>query len=313
MGKAIVIVGPTSIGKTSIAIELAKKINGEIISADSMQVYKYMDIGTAKPDQEEMSGIRHYLIDQVYPNEEFSVAKYKDLAIKYMDEISSRNKVPIIVGGTGLYINALVYNINFSDTITDWDLREKLKKEAEEEGNDYLHEKLRAVDPESADRIHKNDVKRVIRAIEVFQSTNKTISHHQKVSREEPSNYKFLIYGLDINRDVLYKRINERVDMMLEKGLIDEVKELIHMGYDKNTVSMQGLGYKEFLWYFAGKTTLEESVNLLKRDTRRYAKRQITWFKKLEEISWINLNDIENNEEVIRKIQSDIASSGIFL
>lgn len=313
MGNAIVIVGPTAVGKTKVSIDLAKEINGEIISADSMQVYKFMDIGTAKPDEEEMCGIKHYLISCIYPDQEFSVAKFKDLALKYMDEIAEKGKIPIIVGGTGLYVNSLVYNINFSDTITNWELREKLRKEAEEKGNEYLHAMLREIDPESAERIHKNDIKRIIRAIEVYKYTNKTISHHQKASRVEPSKYKFLIYGLQMEREKLYERINKRVDIMLERGLVNEVRKLVEMGYDKNAIAMQGLGYKEILWYLKGLTTLEESVYLLKRDTRRYAKRQLTWFKKLEGVKWINVDRLGEEGGVLREIQSNIALTGIFL
>lgn len=313
MGSAIVIVGPTAVGKTKVSIELARQINGEIISADSMQVYKFMDIGTAKPDQEEMRGVKHYLISCIYPDEEFSVAKYKELALKYMDEITEKGKIPIIVGGTGLYINSLVYNINFSDTITDWELREKLKKEAEEKGNEYLHNMLKEIDPESAERIHKNDIKRIIRAIEVYKYTNKTISQLQKTSRTEPPKYKFLIYGLQMERAKLYEKINKRVDAMIERGLVDEVKKLVAMGYDKNSLAMQGLGYKQILWYLRGLTTLEESINLLKRDTRRYAKRQLTWFKKLDGVKWLNIDKFSDENGVVKEIQSNIAMTGIIL
>jgi tRNA dimethylallyltransferase len=310
---AIVIVGPTAIGKTKISIELAKEIDGEIVSADSMQIYKFMDIGTAKPDKTEMCGIKHYLIDQVYPDEEFSVARYKELALKYMDEICNNGKTPIIVGGTGLYINSLVYNIKFTETTIDWNLREKLKKEAEQKGNEFLHNKLKAIDAEAAAKIHKNDIKRIIRAVEVYKSTNNTMSYHKKKSREEPSRYRFHIFGLQMNRKSLYCKINRRVDIMIEKGLVDEVGNLIKKGYAKSTIAMQGLGYKEILWYFRGETTLDESINLLKRDTRRYAKRQMTWFNKLEGVNWINIDNMKGDKEVLREIQSNIASSGIFL
>ncbi|HHW30517.1 MAG TPA: tRNA (adenosine(37)-N6)-dimethylallyltransferase MiaA [Clostridiaceae bacterium] len=313
MGNAIVIVGPTAVGKTKVSIDLAREINGEIISADSMQVYKFMDIGTAKPDEEEMCGVNHYLISCIYPDQEFSVAKFKELALKYMDEITEKGKIPIIVGGTGLYINSLVYNINFSDTITDWELRESLRKEAEEKGNEYLHEMLKEIDPESAERIHKNDIKRIIRAIEVYKYTNKTISQHQRTSRTEPSKYKFLIYGLQMERAKLYDRINRRVDAMIRKGLVNEVRKLVEMGYDKNSIAMQGLGYKQILWYLKGLTTLEESIYLLKRDTRRYAKRQLTWFKRLEGVKWINVDRLGEEGGALREIQSNIALTGIIL
>jgi len=313
MGNVIVIVGPTASGKTKISIELAKDIKGEIISADSMQVYKYMDIGTAKADEKERAGIRHYLIDEVYPDEEFSVARFQQLALKYIDEILQKGKVPIVVGGTGLYINSLIYNINFSETISDWELREKLKKEAEEKGNEYLHQKLREIDPEAASRIHVNDVKRIIRAIEVFKYTNKPISYHQEISRLNPPKHKFLIIGLTMDRKKLYDRINRRVDLMLERGLVDEVKKLASMGYDKNSVAMQGLGYKEILAYLRGEMSLEDAIYILKRDTRRYAKRQMTWFRRIENVHWIDLDKCEREEEILKNIKYYIATSGIFL
>jgi tRNA dimethylallyltransferase len=248
----IVIAGPTASGKTKLAVDLAKKINGEIISADSMQVYKYMDIGTAKPDKEEMSGIRHYLIDEIYPDEEFSVARFQELAMKYISQILSNGKVPIIAGGTGLYINSLLYNINFSETISDWALREQLEKEAEEKGNKFIHDKLAAIDPEAAARLHENDRKRVIRAIEVYTHTNMPISQHQQLSRLNPPPYNYIVFGLRMDRERLYERINRRVDLMLENGLIDEVKKLRELGYDKGATAMQGLGYKEILSYLDG-------------------------------------------------------------
>lgn len=313
MGNVIIIAGPTASGKTKISIELAKDINGEIVSADSMQIYKYMDIGTAKPDKEEMSGIKHYLMDVVYPDEEFSVARFQELALKYIDEILQKGKVPIVAGGTGLYINSLIYNINFSETISDWDLRERLKKEAQERGNEYLHEKLKEIDPDAAKRIHVNDLKRVIRAIEVFEYTKKTISYHQEVSRLNPPKHKFLIIGLMMDRERLYDRINRRVDSMIERGLVEEVKKLISLGYDKNTVAMQGLGYKEILAYLRGEISFEDAIYLLKRDTRRYAKRQITWFKRIENIHWIDVDKYESEEEILKNIKDYIATSGIFL
>jgi len=313
MGNVIVIVGPTASGKTKISIELAKRINGEIISADSMQVYKYMDIGTAKPDEEERAGIKHYLIDEIYPDEEFSVARFKELALKYINEILQKGKVPIVAGGTGLYINSLIYNINFSETISDWELRESLKKEAEEKGNDFLHEKLRSIDPEAASRIHVNDIKRIIRAIEVYKHTNKPISYHQELSRQHPPEHRFLLIGLRMDRERLYERINKRVDIMIERGLIEEVKNLIKLGYDKNTVAMQGLGYKEILAYLRGEMSLEDAIYILKRDTRRYAKRQITWFKRIENIHWIDVDKCEGMSEILRNINNYIATSGIIL
>lgn len=312
MDHVIIIIGPTASGKTKLSIDLALSINGEIVSADSMQIYRYMDIGTAKPSKEEMNGVRHYLIDEIYPDEEFSVARYQELAYRYIDKILGEKKIPIVVGGTGLYINSLIYNINFSETISDWELRERLKKEAEEKGNEYLHDKLREVDPEAAGRIHPNDIKRVIRALEVYEYTKKPISYHQEVSRQDPPRYQFTLIGLNRDREKLYERINQRVDLMIKNGLVDEVKRLIDMGYDRNTIAIQGLGYKEILSYLRGEMSLEDAIYILKRDTRHYAKRQMTWFKRIENVFWIDV-DGRNEPEILKNVQDYIASVGIFL
>lgn len=313
MNNVIVILGPTASGKTKLSIELAKDIHGEIVSADSMQVYKYMDVGTAKPDEEEKQGIKHYLIDEITPDREFSVAGFQQLAIKYIDDIINRGKVPIVSGGTGLYIDSLIYNIEFGDTICDWELREKLKNEALEKGNEYLHNKLKEIDPEAAEKIHMNNVKRVIRAIEVYTYTQKPISMHQEESRKNPSKYNFVIFGLKMDREKLYERINQRVDLMMEKGLIQEVKKLIEMGYDRSTIAMQGIGYKEILSYLRGEITLDEAVYVLKRDTRHYAKRQLTWFNRMKDVSWIDIDQNSNLNEIIKNIKDVIATSGIIL
>lgn len=313
MESVIVIAGPTASGKTRISIQLAKEINGEIVSADSMQVYKYMDIGTAKPDSEEMSGIKHYLISEVSPDEEFSVARYRDLALKYIDEILKKGKKPIVVGGTGLYINSLIYNIDFSETVSDWELRKRLEKEAKEKGNKHIHDILKQIDPHAAAKIHENDLKRIIRAIEVYTHTGRPITFHQEMSRQAPPKYNFVIIGLNMDRQVLYDRIDKRVDKMLEKGLIDEVRELKRLGYGMNTIPMQGLGYKEMLSYLRGELTYEEAVNLLKRRTRRYAKRQLTWFRRIENLMWVDVDKFKDDSEIIKKIKYLIAISGIFL
>lgn len=313
MDNVIVIVGPTASGKTKVSIELAKEIKGEIVSADSMQVYKYMNIGTAKPTEEEMAGIKHYLIDQVEPSEEFSVAKYQKLAYKYIEEILKRGKTPIVCGGTGLYINSLVYNIEFADTICDWNLREKLKEEAEKYGNEYIYNKLKAIDPKAAKKIHMNNIKRVIRAIEVYTYTNKPISLHQEESLKNPPKYNYIIIGLTKERKRLYEDIEKRVDIMMEEGLVEEVKNLMEMGYDKNTIAMQGLGYKEIMSYVKGEVSKEEALYILKRDTRRYAKRQITWFKKLKNVYWIKADEINREKEIVEKIKYHIARYGIIL
>ncbi|HHV94937.1 MAG TPA: tRNA (adenosine(37)-N6)-dimethylallyltransferase MiaA [Clostridiaceae bacterium] len=302
MDNVIVIVGPTASGKTKISIELAKLIGGEIISADSMQVYKYMDIGTAKPTLEERQGIEHYLIDVVYPDDEFNVVKFQKLALEYIEHILRKGKIPIVAGGTGLYINSLIYNIKFSESATDWKLREELNKIALTKGSKYLHDMLKEIDPEAAAKIHYNNTKRIIRAIEVYRTTNKPITYHQKMSRLEPPKYNFILVGLTMDRELLYDRINKRVDDMLNKGLVDEVKKLIDMGYHEKLQSMQGLGYKELFWYFKGKTTLEESIYFLKRNTRHYAKRQITWFKQNKDINWIDIDENTDINDITNQI-----------
>lgn len=314
MKPVIVIVGPTASGKTSLSIEIAKQINGSIVSADSMQIYRYMNIGTAKPGKAEMAGIEHYMIDVADPGENFSVAKYREMALDSINKIISENKNPVIVGGTGLYINSLLYNISFSETICDDELRDALMTEASEKGNRYLHEKLKAIDPQAAARIHENDIKRVIRAIEVYTHTNMSITEHEKMSKLEPPPYKYIPYGLNWERKKLYERIDRRVDMMIESGLIDEVKELVELGYTRKSTAMQAIGYKEVLSYLEGNSSLEETIYIIKRDTRRYAKRQMTWFRKMQEIKWIDIDenvDFKRTAEEI--IQECIATHGIIL
>lgn len=314
MESVIVIVGPTASGKTGLSIELAKLVGGSIVSADSMQIYRYMDIGTAKPDAVEQSGIRHYMMDEVDPNENFSVAKYREFALSYISKIAEEGRHPIVVGGTGLYVNSLLYNINFSETICDEELRASLKGEATEKGNRFLYDRLVAVDPEAASRIHENDVKRVIRAIEVFTHTNMPISEHARQSRLEPPPYRYIVFGLNWDRSRLYERIDERVDNMLKKGLVKEVQNLVDKGYDKGSTAMQGIGYKEILSYLKGLTSLEETVELLKLNTRHYAKRQLTWFRRIEGIHWLDVDDDADLKETAEKIIHEcIATYGIFL
>lgn len=302
MKDVIVIIGPTASGKTALSISLAKVLDTEIVSADSMQVYKFMDIGTAKSSNEEMGGIKHYLINEVTPDVEFSVARYQEMALNYIKDIVNRGKIPIITGGTGLYINSLIYNINFSETICNWKLRNELRIEAQQKGNKYLHEKLRKIDPDAAAKIHENDIKKVIRAIEVFEHTSKPISYHQEISRINPPEYNYRILGLKMERKKLYERINTRVDIMIEQGLIEEVKKLIEMGYDKYSIPMKGLGYKEILKYLKGEIAFEEALCLLKRNTRRYAKRQITWFKRYENVYWIEVDKYKNKSEILKNV-----------
>ncbi len=308
MKEVIVIAGPTASGKTSLSIELAKLLDGEIISADSMQVYKFMDVGTAKPSVEEMQGIRHYLIDELLPTEEFNVVKFKELAEKYIDVILERGKQPVIVGGTGLYISSLINNINFSDTVSDWELRRQLGREAEENGPVYIHDKLRLVDPVSAANIHPNNVKRVIRALEVYYQTQRPMSYHNEKSREIPPKYKFILLGLTMDREKLYDRINKRVDIMLENGLIEEVERLVEMGYADSITSMQGIGYKEILSYLRNEISLEEAVETVKRESRRYAKRQITWFKRIKEIKWFSIDNFGNTNNIVEAVITYIRS-----
>ncbi len=308
MNRVIVIVGPTASGKTNLSIELANKFNGEIVSADSMQIYKYMDIGTAKPSIEEMQGIKHYLIDEVLPNDEFNVVKYKQLATKYIDEIFEKGKQPIVVGGTGLYVSSLINNIVFSETESDWELRESLKKEAAEFGPEYIHNKLKEVDPQAAENIHPNNVKRVIRALEVYFQTQKPIAYHNEMSRSIPSKYEFILIGLAMDRQRLYDRINKRVDIMLNSGLVKEVKNLINLGFADCLISMQGIGYKEILAHLNNQISLEEAMEAIKQGSRRYAKRQITWFKRINEIKWFNLDNYGNNNDMIKDVVSYITS-----
>ncbi len=297
--KLICIAGPTASGKTSFAVHLAKHINGEIISADSMQIYKYMNIGTAKPTEEEKQGIKHYLIDEITPFESFSVNEFVIRAKKYIDEIRNKGKIPIVAGGTGLYINALTDNVKFTETEASPKLREELLKTAEEKGNDYLHNMLEEIDPESARRIHPNNLKRVIRAIEIYKTSGITMSEQNLNSKKEPSPYDLSYLALTAPREYIYKRINKRVDIMLEKGLIEEVEALNKMGLDKTYNSMQGIGYKQTLDYLEGKMSLSELSELIKQESRRYAKRQLTWFRRDERIKWADITICDTNEKLL--------------
>ena len=294
----IILTGPTAVGKTDLSIKIAKDLDAEIISADSMQIYEYMDVGSAKVTKEEMDGIHHYMIDEVKPDFKFSVSEFQLRADKYIDEIIEKNKLPLVTGGTGLYLNSLIYNMDFAKSDANNELRESLRLELEEHGIDYMHEKLRSLDEESANRIHKNNTKRVIRALEVCLSGEKM----NDFSRDLKFNDKYgpIIIVLNRERDHLYERINKRVDIMLEKGLIDEVKNLLNMGYSKDLVSMQGIGYKEIIKYLDGEYTYDEAIEVIKRDSRRYAKRQITWFKRYESAKWFNLDEY-NDFNILEK------------
>lgn len=295
MKPLIILTGPTAVGKTTLSIRLAKAIGGEIISADSMQVYHRMDIGSAKITKEEMMGIPHHLIDVLEPDEEFNVTVFQKLAKAAVEEIYSRGNIPIVAGGTGFYIQALLNDIDFTENGEDTSIRDELEALAKEKGAEHLHGMLLAIDPESAEQIHANNIKRVIRAIEYYRQTGERISEHNKREREKASPYDFLYYVVNTDRDILYQRIDQRVDEMMEQGLVQEVKELKDSGCTRNMVSMQGLGYKEILDYLQGECTLTEAVYLLKRDTRHFAKRQITWFKRERDVKWLNLPDFNND------------------
>lgn len=299
MKPLVVLTGPTAVGKTKLSIQLAKAIGGEIISADSMQVYKTMDIGTAKITEEEMGGVKHYLIDEFDPKDEFNVVKFQQLAKQYIEEIYQKGKIPILVGGTGFYIQAVLNDIQFDENEEDHTYREELEQLAKEKGQEYLHNMLKEIDPESANSIHANNVKRVIRALEFYQQTGKKISEHNEEQKQKESPYNFAYLVLTHNRDVLYQRIDARVDQMIEEGLVEEVKMLLDNGYTKDLVSMQGLGYKEIIPYLQGECSLEEAIYILKRDTRHFAKRQITWFKREKEVIWLNKADFEDREDKI--------------
>lgn len=295
----IILTGPTAVGKTKASIGLAKAVDGEIISADSMQVYRHMDIGSAKIKPEEMEGIPHHLIDVLEPDDEFHVVKFQQLAKKAMREIWERGHIPIVTGGTGFYIQALLYDIDFDENEKEDACRKELEAYAREHGAEALHEKLALVDPASAEMIQPNNIKRVIRALEFYEQTGKRISEHNETQRQRESPYAFAYFVLTDDRAHLYERINRRVDQMIEEGLVNEVQALKDKGYTKQLVSMQGLGYKEILDYLDGNCTLEEAIYTIKRDTRHFAKRQLTWFKRERDVIWINKQSFGYDAEQI--------------
>ena len=290
----IILTGPTAVGKTALSIELAKDLNAEIISADSMQIYEYMDIGSAKVTKKEMDGVIHHMIDEVKPDFAFSVSEFQNRANKYIKEIANKGKNVLVTGGTGLYLNSLIYNMDFAKSNSNSKVREELEKELKEKGIDYMHEKLKSLDSDAASRIHKNNIKRVIRAIEVCLDGKKMQDFSSDLKYNE--DYLPIIIVLNRDREILYNRINKRVDTMMESGLVKEVKKLLDMGYDKNLISMQGIGYKEIVKYLEDEYTLEEAVEIIKRDSRRYAKRQITWFKRYKDSKWFDLEKYDNME-----------------
>lgn len=297
--KVIVLTGPTAVGKTKLSIGLAKAVNGAIVSADSMQVYRHMDIGSAKIKKEEMQGVDHYLIDVLDPEDDFNVFLFQKMAKEAMEEIWSQGKVPIITGGTGFYIQAVLRDIEFSENDGKSEERKQYEKLAEEKGAEYLHNLLAARDPAAAEQIHANNIKRVIRALEYFDQTGEKISEHNEEQREKESPYTYLYFVLNDERSRLYERIDRRVDEMIGEGLVDEVRSLMERGLTEDHVSMKGLGYKELFPYLRGECSLEEAVDIIKRDTRHFAKRQITWFKREGEIIWINKDDFDYDEDAI--------------
>lgn len=315
MGKKpfVVLTGPTAVGKTALSIHLAKTINGAIISADSMQVYKHMDIGSAKIMPQEMEGIKHYLVDEFEPDEEFHVARFVERAKECLDEIYNEGKIPIIVGGTGFYIQALLYDVNFSEQNANTKYRIELEQLAKEKGAEYLHNMLKAVDEPSAEAIHANNIKRVIRALEFYHLTGTKISEHNEIEKQKNSPYNFAYFVLTDNRKHLYERIEKRVDIMMNQGLVEEVQKLKDMGYHREMVSMQGLGYKEILDYLDGKTTLEEAVSIIKKETRHFAKRQLTWFRRERDVIWFDKEKYAYSEEhILHDMLQILKEKGIY-
>ena len=290
--KVVVICGPTASGKTALSIELAKKINGEIISSDSMQIYKDMNIGTAKPSKEEMQGIQHYLLDFVEPNKRYSVADFKKDAEKAIEEILQKGKIPIIVGGTGLYVDSLIYGIEYQDIQFDEQYRKKLENRVEQEGLEKLYNEAKEIDPQAMEKISQNDQKRILRVLEIYKATGKNKTEQEADSRKNGVKYDYKVFAINMDREKLYERINKRVDIMIEQGLIEEVENLLKK-YNEFPTAMQGLGYKEVVEYLQGKISKEEMIDKIKMETRRYAKRQITWFKKNKETIWIGPHDLQ--------------------
>ncbi len=308
----IILTGPTASGKTALSVELAKRIGGEIISADSMQVYRHMDIGSAKVTVEEMDGVPHHLIDVLDPQDAFNVVTFQEMAKEAMQKIYSNGHIPIVAGGTGFYIQALLYDIDFTDNDGDMEYRHQLEEMANERGAEVLHAMLREVDPPSAEAIHANNVKRVIRALEFYKKTGQRISEHNEEERQKESPYNFAYYVLNMDRATLYDRIDLRVDKMLEAGLEEEVKHLIAMGCTRDMVSMQGLGYKEIIDYLNGELSLDEAVYILKRDTRHFAKRQLTWFKREKEVTWVTQEKFGfDREKILCWMSEDLKERGI--
>lgn len=308
----VILTGPTAVGKTELSIKLAKAINGAIISADSMQIYKYMDIGSAKITPREMQGIKHYLVDELMPEDDFNIYRFKQMAQEALEEIYSEGKLPIIVGGTGFYIQGLLYDIDFTKQDVDMSYRHKLEKFADENGAHALHELLKDIDPVSYGTIHENNIKRVIRALEYYEQNNEPISKHNEQERTKESPYNFAYFVLNDMRQNLYNRIDKRVDIMMEEGLLDEIQKLKNMGYTKDMVSMQGIGYKEMLRYLEGEYSLEDAVEKVKQESRRFAKRQLTWFRREKEVIWIDKDKYDYDEgRIMMFIENTLKEKGV--
>lgn len=303
--KILVLAGPTAVGKTDLSIKLAKALNGQIVSTDSMQIYKYMDIGSAKVTEEEMQGIKHHMIDIIEPSEKFSASDYKDRATKAIEDILSRNKLPILAGGTGLYINSVTCNMEFTEAESDEEYRKELENLAEEKGNEFIHNMLKDIDPISYSEIHYNNRKRVIRALEVYKLTGKPFSSFNAGEEFYNGKYDIKYYVLNMDRAKLYERINKRVDIMMSSGLLEECIKLKDMGYNSSMQSMQGIGYKEVFYYLEGKISLEEAVEMIKKGTRNYAKRQLTWFRRDPRAIFINKDLYSNDDEILEYILKD--------
>ncbi len=307
----LILTGPTAVGKTETSIQLAKAVNGEIISADSMQVYRHMDIGTAKITKDEQQGVPHYMIDEWEPDEEFNVFVFQKKVKEYIADIHNRNKIPILVGGTGFYIQAVLYDIDFTKQEQEDSYRKELEIFAKKEGCEALHQKLQKVDKESAVAIHPNNVKRVIRALEYYHFTGEKFSVHNEEQKQHTSPYNFVYNVLTLDREILYSRINQRVDEMIKQGLVEEVKNLLTQGYSRDLVSMQGLGYKEIVAALENECTMEEAIYRLKRDTRHFAKRQMTWFRREKEVTFIPKNNFSSTEEIVSHIKKLAKEKGV--
>lgn len=312
MKPMVILTGPTAVGKTELSIGLAKAIDAEIISADSMQVYKKMNIGTAKIRPEEMQGIKHYLVDELDPSEEFHVAKFQEMAKNALEEIYAKGKIPLIVGGTGFYIQGLLYDIDFTKEDGDKSYREFLGEKAREEGKDILHQMLAKIDPLSAEKIHQNNVKRVIRALEFYKVNGYPISKHNEEEAKKQSPYHFVYFVLNHNRSILYDRINRRVDLMVKEGLIDEVRRLREEGYEKSMVSMQGIGYRQVFEYLEGNMSMEETIDTIKKDTRHFAKRQLTWFGREKEVTMLDKSKFQSEDEILKYMLEVLKEKGIY-